>query len=1209
MHFETRLWQFSKGVRLRILYAVLIGLTATALGIARLALMGWLIGRIFAGDSFSQLVTPLLFVACVIVLRSLFEHWRAMVAHETAAQVQLKLRQFLFDKVSELCPGYVARERSGDITLSLVDGVEQLEVYFGQYMPQLLVALLTPLLIFGFVVWLDFPIAAIMLAFSLVALFAPALWHQLDSHRSRARSRAYGAFAAELLDSIQGLATLKAFGQSKPRAETLAVKARELFRTTMWVLGTNSLARGITDSAIAVGAATALGVGAYRVAEGQMALEVLLVILMLGVEVYRPLRELRNVLHQGMVGLSAAKGLYRILDAEPPVQDVGGVETAVDLAPSISFDRVSFHYPGSRRMTHQGLSFEVQAGERVGIVGPSGCGKSSIVRLLLRFYDPDEGHIQIGGKDLRQLSFKTIRQQIAVVSQDTYLFHGSVEDNIRMGRPDASHEDIVAAAEFANIHEFIESLPDGYQTLIGEKGIKLSGGQRQRVAIARALLRDAPILVLDEALSAVDAENEAVIQEALNRLMQDRTVLILAHRLSSVIDCDRILALDDGRVVESGEHRTLIAAAGVYHRLMADQVRDFAETVTTSGAEDIWTSENECEGERGHAQAIEDLTEAYAPGSQMDIPTEGILKAEGMNWSQVVVELMKLIMPWKGKLTLTFILGVLRVIGFIGVGVLSAMVILSLKTGQPFAGYLWGLAVVAPLAGVLHWLESWIAHDMAFRLLAEMRIDFFKKLDQLAPAYLVRRRTGDLMGVATQDIELVEYFFAHTVAPAFVAVLTPTVVLLVLAYHSLWLALALLPFLIIAALSPLAMRNRVDELGSKAREAAGELSAHAVDSIQGLNEIVAFQREQSRGEEFRDLGQQHVQLRLPFFRQLTLQQSLLETMTGLGGLSVVAVGGILTTHGQIEPGYLPLLTLLSLSAFLPVSEIAQIGRQLADTLGSTRRVYAIRAEEVTVADGQGVPADYRPQEASLEMEQVNFAYPGIPRSALDNIDLTIPSGSTVALVGTSGAGKTTTAHVLMRFWDPQSGRVMLNGKDLREYTLEDLRSRIALVAQDTYLFNDTLRKNISIANPEASEEDIWQAVHHASLDDLVASLPEGLDSQVGERGMSLSGGQRQRVAIARAFLKDAPILILDEATSHLDAINERAVRDALGRLKTDRTTIVIAHRLSTIRDADLIVVLDEGRVAETGTHDGLLARGGLYAQLVQRQLAATRHAA
>jgi ATP-binding cassette, subfamily B, bacterial len=1196
MHFETRLWQFTKGVRLRMVYTVLIGLVAACFGIARLALLGWLIGRIFVGDSLQELLLPVLAVALVIVIRGVLDHWRALVAHATAARVQLRLRRRLFDKVTELGPSYVGQQRSGDVTISLIDGVEQLEVYFGQYLPQLLVSLLTPLLIFACVAWLDLPVAIVMLVFALIALFAPAIWHQLDTRKSLDRRVAYGAFAAELLDSIQGLATLKAFGQSKPRAESLAVRARELFRSTMWVLATNSLGRGITDSAIAVGAATALAVGAYRVVDGAMELQALLIILMLGVEVYRPMRELRSVLHQGMVGLSAAKGIYALLDGTPVVQDAAEGVMPTQVAPEIVFDNVTFHYPGSRRATHQNLSFTVQAGERVGIVGPSGCGKSSIVRLLLRLYDPDSGGIRVGGYPLRELRFEALRRQIAVVSQDTYLFHGSIEENIRMGRPDASHNDIVAAATVANIHTFITSLPAGYQTLIGEKGIKLSGGQRQRVAIARALLRNAPILVLDEALSAVDAENEAVIQEALDRLMAERTVLILAHRLSSVIDCDRILALDQGHIVESGTHQALMAMGGVYHRLMAEQSRD-----TTGFAVNGHFN-------NGHRKTLEDVAvEVEAPGSQMDRPTEGILKAEGMTWPQVVRELMQLIVPWKGKLTLTFLFGVLRVVGFIGVGVLSALVILALKTGQPFTGYLWALAAVAPLAGILHWLESWMAHDMAFRLLAEMRIDFFRKLDQLAPAYLVRRRTGDLMSVATQDVELVEYFFAHTIAPACVAILAPTVVLLVLASYSPWLALTLIPFLAIAGLSPLAMRHRVDELGSKAREAAGELNAHAVDSVQGLTEILAFQHERQRGEALHTLGQHHIALRLPFFRQLTLQHSLLEVMTGLGGLAIVTVGGSLAAHGQLEAGILPLLTILSLSAFLPVSEIAQIGRQLADTMGATRRVYAIRAENVTVEDGPGVAAPSN--EASLVLQDLSFAYPGMHRMALSHVNITIPSGHTVALVGTSGAGKTTTAQLLMRFWDPQSGRVLLNGHDLRQYMLNDVRARVALVAQDTYLFNDTLRRNILIANPQASEEELRQAVHHASLDDLVTALPEGLDSKVGERGMSLSGGQRQRVAIARAFLKDAPILILDEATSHLDAINERAVRDALDRLQADRTTIVIAHRLSTIRDADLIVVLDEGQVVETGTHDSLLAQGSLYAQLVQHQLSAAHDSA
>ena len=1210
MHFESRLWAFTKGLRLRIVYAVIIGLAATTFGIARLALLGWLIGRIFAGDGFSDLLMPLMAVGLVIVLRGALEHWRAIVSHETAAKVQLHLRRLLFAKVTELGPGYVAQQRSGDVTLSLVDGVEQLEVYFGQYIPQLTVSMITPLLIFAFIAWLDFVVAGVVLVFAFVALFAPAIWHHLDSRKSIERRRAYGAFAAELLDSIQGLATLKAFGQSGPRADTLAARARDLFRSTMWVLATNSLGRGITDSSIAVGAAAALGVGAFRVAAGDMELSALLVILMLGVEVYRPMRDLRTVLHQGMNGLSAAQGIYRLLDGEPQVRDVEDANAPVSLSPEIVFDGVTFRYPGGLMATHQNLSFTVSAGERVGIVGPSGCGKSSIVRLLLRFYDPECGDIRIGGQRLRDLPFAAIRSQIAVVSQDTYLFHGNIEDNIRMGRPDASHDEIIAAAGAANIHGFVMSLPDGYQTLIGEKGIKLSGGQRQRVAIARALLRDTPILVLDEALSAVDAENEAVIQEALDRLMRDRTVLILAHRLSSVIDCDRILALDDGHIVESGDHAALMAAGNVYHRLMSEQVRDTdAFHVNGNGASVNGRVNGNGQVNGTRRKPTEDVTVSVDASSAVDRPTEGILKAEGMAWPQVVAELMRLIVPWKGKLTLTFLFGVLRVVGFIGVGVLSALVILALKTGQPFTGYLWGLAAVAPLAGVLHWLESWMAHDMAFRLLAEMRIDFFRKLDQLAPAYLVRRRTGDLMGVATQDIELIEYFFAHTIAPACLAILAPGVVLLVLAWHSPWLALTLAPFLFIVALSPLAMRHRVDELGSRAREAAGELSAHAVDSVQGLHEIIAFQHEGPRGEEFHVLGERHIRLRLPFFHQLTLQQSVLEVMTGLGGLSIVAVGGVLVANGLVEAGILPLLTLLSLSAFLPVSEIAQIGRQLADTLGSTRRVYAIHAEEVPVQDGPGVAEDHRPGEASLEFQDLSFAYPGMARQALSHVDCVIPSGHTVALVGTSGAGKTTAAHLLMRFWDPQSGSVLLNGVDLRDYALDDVRSRVALVAQDTYLFNDTLRRNIMIAHPEASEVELQRAVQYASLDDVVATLPDGLESRVGERGMSLSGGQRQRVAIARAFLKDAPILILDEATSHLDAINERAVRDALDRLKADRTTIVIAHRLSTIRDADLIIVLDAGRVVETGTHDQLLAEDGLYAQLVQHQISAAHEAA
>ncbi|WP_225770470.1 ABC transporter ATP-binding protein [Inquilinus sp. Marseille-Q2685] len=1190
MHFEPRLWRFTEGVRLRIVWAVAIGLVSVALGVARLALLGWLIGQVFAGRPLAGLVPSIALIAGVMVLRGVFEHWRVMIAHETASQVQARLRRTIFDRIAALGPGTVARRRSGALTLSLIDGVEQLEVYFGQFLPQFLISLLTPILIFAAIAFVDLPVAAVMLAFALIALFGPALWHKHETGSSLQLRQVYADFAAEFLDSVQGLATLKAFGQSKARAAVLETKARSLFRSTMRVLATNVLARGITDSAIACGAAAALALGVWRVESGAMALSALLVILMLGVEIFRPMRELRSVLHQGMVGLSAAQGIYQVLDDVPEVADAAPAALARPLAPTIEFDGVRFRYPGTRRTIHEALSFEARAGERIGLVGPSGGGKSSIVRLLLRFYDPEAGAIRLGGHDLRGLSFDQIRSMISVVNQDTFLFHGTVEDNIRMGRPEATEAEVEAAARAANIHGFVQTLPQGYRTVVGEKGVKLSGGQRQRVAIARALLRDTPILVLDEALSAVDAENEAVIQEALDRLMQGRTTLVLAHRLSSVIGCDRILVLDRGRVVESGPHAALMQQGGVYAGLMAEQARESAAGAIIDAPVAARTVESA----------------PTAPAAATKVETEGILKAEGLGWGRLVAELMKLARPWKGKLALTFAFGVLRVVAFIGVGVLSALVLLALKNGEPYGGLLWALAVVAPLSGVLHWLESWIAHDMAFRLLADMRADVFRKLDALAPAYLVRRRTGDLMALVTHDIELVEYFFAHTVAPAFVAVLVPAAVLAVLVWASPWIALALLPFLLAVAVSPFLMRGRVDRLGSESREAAGELGAFAVDSVQGLGEIVAFQQEKARGDRLDALSQRFIRLRLPFFAELTRQQSLLEILTGLGGLAVVVTGAALSTHGAIDPGLLPLLTILAMSAFLPVSEIAQIGRQLADTLGATRRIYGLKAEPVPVVDGPGVPDHAGP--AALALQGVGFTYPGQGRRALAGVTVEIPAGRTVALVGTSGAGKTTTAQLLMRFWDPDEGRITLNGSDLRDYELDDLRRRIALVAQDTYLFNDTLRANIRIARPEASEAELAEAIEHASLAELVATLPEGLDSPVGERGTALSGGQRQRVAIARAFLKNASVLILDEATSHLDTVNEQAVRRALDRLQADRTTIVIAHRLSTVRDADLIVVLDEGRVAETGTHAALLARGGLYAQLVSRQLASAQAA-
>ncbi len=1183
-----------RGARGRIVASVLIGLLASAVGISRFIFLGWLIALVFQGAAMSSLVLPAVGVAVAVLLRGYLEHERTMIAHRTAARVQERLRAKLYDKLVELGPAWFTGERTGGVMLSLVDGVEQLQTFFGQYLPQLCVAAVTPLAIFAFIAFWDVPVAAVMVTFAILCLFLPAAFHKMDMQASRERTKSFKIFGAEFLDAIQGLSTLKAFGQSASYGRMLADRARALSAATMWMNSTSLMTRGITDVCVALGAAVAMGLGAWRVSHGEMSLQALLIVLMAGTEIFRPLRDLRMVLHQGMMGQSAALAINTLLDAEAPVAARPGPRKGI-LQPTIAFENVRFSYPGGRRPAHDGLSFEIAAGERIGIVGPSGSGKSSITRLLLRLYDPQEGAVRIGGHDLRTVDPDEVRSQIALVQQDTYLFHGTVEENLRLGKPDATQDELEVAARAANAHDFIASLPQGYGTVIGERGAKLSGGQRQRLAIARALLRDAPILILDEALSAVDAENEAVIQQALERLMIGRTTLILAHRLSSVIDADRILVVDQGKIAESGTHAELISRPGPYRSLMGAQ----AEERQAGAVEPII---GDAPGKKA-AQAA-DLVGASDGEAQ-----DSVLRGKQMSLFATVAELSRYIVPWRKQLGITVASGTGRVAAFIGVGIIGALMVAAVKNGTDYGLLLAVLLIVAPVAGLLHWHESRLAHMIAYQLLAEMRISLFGKLDALAPAYLLRRRSGDLVGLATQDVETIEYFYAHTVSPAVVAILVPTAVMATLAYIAWPVALALLPFLLYGGLAPVLVRSRIDRLGGRSREALGGLTAHVADTIQGLSELFAFQETGRRRERFLELVRGYHAIRLDFFKDLSRQASLLEVATGLGGLAVTVTGAFQVASGQLEPTMLPILTLLAVAAFLPVSEIANVGRQLADTFASTRRLQAVYDEPVPVFDGPETPAPPITGGAAVRFQDVGFSYPGTGRRALDILTLDIKPGSTLALVGRSGAGKTTLANLLLRFWDPAEGSISLDGHDLRNYQLDHLRKRIALVAQDTYLFNDTLRANVRLARPEASDAEVAQAIDRAALTEFVDNLPEGLDTKVGERGVQLSGGQRQRVAIARAFLKNAPVLILDEATSSLDAISEGQVRRALADLMRERTTIVIAHRLSTIRSADLIAVLDAGRLAEAGTHDGLLARGGLYAELVDRQLGHARVAA
>lgn len=1189
MYFDSRLWRLTEGLRAGMAGGIFLGLLALAAGIARYVFLGQLLARVFDGAPWQEWATPALCVAAMVLLRAVLDDWRTVQANRTSAAIQHTLRAKLYDRIVALGPAWFANQRTGGVMLTVVDGVEQLQTFFGQYLPQVAIAAAAPFAIFAVIAFWDVPTALVFLAAALFALFGPMAVHMLDRRASLARSRSLNEFGEEFLDAVQGLPTLKSYGQGRAWGERLAARARSLSDNTFWVLSVSLLTRGISDLGVALGAALALTLGAWRVAAGDMSVEALLIVLMAGTEIFRPLRDLRAVLHRGMLGQSAAASIHALMDAEPLTPAPGvrtGHDAPVRLAPTIEFDDVAFSYTPARA-AHQGLAFRIAAGERVGVVGPSGAGKSTIVRLLLRECVPQSGAIRVGGHDINALDSQFLLSHIALVSQDITLFHGTIDDNLRLGRPDATHDEVRAAARAANIDDFIMALPDGYATRIGERGLQLSGGQRQRVAIARALLRDAPILILDEALSSVDTENEALIQQALDRLMAGRTTLILAHRLASVIGADRILVLDQGRVAESGPHADLMRQGGLYYRLMHEQAAAHRNPVAGSppSAQPATASPT--------ASPVEDNGAGPALRS-LDAD------ASQVGWRATLGTLLSVVRPWRGTLIATILLGVARVAAFIGVGVFSALIVAAIRDGRDTTALIVGLLIAAPLAALFHWLESWLAHAMAYQLLADMRVKLYDKLERLAPAYLLQRRSGDLVALATQDVEMVEYFYAHTIAPAIVSVLVPLSVLGFLGFYSWPVALALLPFLAYALISPVRGRRRVDALGDKAREALGEMSAHTTDTIQGLADLTAFQATGRRRDQFLQVADRYRARRLAILRDLSRQTAWFETAMGLGGLAVAVVGALQVQAGALPAGMLPLLVLIALATFLPVSEISQVSRQLADTIAATRRLHVVANEPEPVVDGP-LAAPVAAHGLSLAFDHVSFAYPGTRRDTLRDLSFAAPAGATVAIVGASGAGKSTVASLLLRFWDPRDGMVKLDGVDVRQLRLDGLRERVALVTQDTYLFNDTLEGNIRLARPEASREDLMRALEQAALAEFVQRLPEGLSTRVGERGMQLSGGQRQRISIARAFLKNAPVLILDEATSHLDTLSEAQVRGALDVLMRHRTTLVIAHRLSTIRDADLILVLDRGTLAESGTHDQLLRKQGVYARLASHQ--------
>jgi ABC-type multidrug transport system fused ATPase/permease subunit len=572
MMLHPRLWSLLAQAPGRVALLVAIGLAIAATYVGQGVLIAQTVTRVFGRTGWNEILPLLLGVLGLIVVRMVVLWLREIVAMSTAAAVKQRLRQRLYAHLLVLGPGYLERTQTGTVRATLVDGVEALEGYLGYYVPQAFVALATPLLILGVLVVVDPLIGILTLICALLVPLVPRMWDKLLGTYGSSHWQAYSELGATFLDSMQGMTTLKAFNASVRRGNELREAALRLYRATMAQLAISMIRSGVVGLAMGVGTAVAVGLGALRLANGDLSAAGLFIILFLVSECFRPIVDLDAYWHQGYMGVAASSYIFTLLDAEPEVREpVTPLPPTSAIRPAVTFTQVSFAYLDGERPALHDVSFTINPGETVALVGQSGSGKSTVVSLLLRFFDPQAGEIRLGGHPLQAYDLATLRRMFAVVTQDTYLFHGTVGANLRLSKSDATLPEIETAARAANAHAFISALPQGYDTLVGERGMKLSGGERQRIAIARALLKDAPILILDEATSSVDAANEAQIQAALERVTANRTTLLIAHRLSTVTHADQIIVLDQGRVVEQGSHMALLGRNGAYARLIQAQ--------------------------------------------------------------------------------------------------------------------------------------------------------------------------------------------------------------------------------------------------------------------------------------------------------------------------------------------------------------------------------------------------------------------------------------------------------------------------------------------------------------------------------------------------------------------------------------------------------------------------------------------------------------
>jgi ATP-binding cassette subfamily C protein CydCD len=1211
-----RLLSLARDSRFHLVATILCGILAGFLTIWQASVLSQVIDRVFLGGQPEQMIAGLLrFLLLVVFLRAALAWVSEVSANAMAVQIKAELRRRLFEKILRLGPAYTRRQRTGELVNASVEGVESLEAYFSQYLPQLVIAALVPFSILVIVFPRD-PLSGLILLLTapLIPVFMILIGKAAEALTKR-QWESLSRLSAHFLDSLQGLAALKELGRSREHAVSIAEASDQFREVTISVLRVTFLSALVLELVATISTAlVAVEVG-LRLLYGQMTFQPALFLLLLAPEFYIPLRMLGMRFHAGMAGTSAARRIFEVLDTEEQKIDqreqASGINQAVypasPLFSTLSLSALSFTYPGEAEPTLQSLTLEVRAGEHIALVGSSGVGKSTLAALLLRFFEPDGGQMAINNVPSTEIPLDAWRKCFAWVPQDPFLFHDTIAANLRLASPDATDGELHAAASLASLDEFIQSLPDGYATVISEQGARLSAGQAQRLALARAFLTGAPIIILDEPTSNLDPEQEALLETCQRTLMRDRTVITIAHRLNTVFQADKIYVLEGGRIVESGKNRELLEKSGTYAAMVKASA---GESQTSKPSPDL----------RPLTFTLQPLT-FDLPTSISDLgPSTFDLHSPPRDYRplSIVHRLLSFLRGSWGWVMLSVLLGALTVGSNVGLMGTSAFLISAAALHPEFGALqlaIVGVRFFGIARGVFRYTERLASHDVTFRLLARLRVWFYQALEPLAPARLMQYRSGDLLGRIVSDVAVLENFYVRVVSPPLVAVLTLVGMMVFFNHFDSVLAWMYLVFMLLLGLGvPLLALIFNRRLGAEFISRRASLQARLVDGIQGLADLLAF----GRGSDYLQLLVDEERLCGKVQRQLAAMRGLSSALTvllvNLGTLAILVLATQLVGAGSIPAVMLAVLTLAASAGFEAVMPLPLVAQTFSSSRQAAQRLFEIVDVQPEVQDRlpSGISADQPLQSLHspnpgvsdpllpdhlITFDHLSFTYPGQFRPALQDISFNLSPGKRTAIVGPSGAGKSTLVNLLLRFWDYSDGQILLDGRDLHAFPQEQVRRLFCTLSQHTYFFNDTIRRNLLLARPNASMLEIEDAARRAQIHTFITALERGYNTVIGERGLRLSGGERQRLAIARALLKDAPIFLLDEPTANLDPLTERHVLEGLFSLAQGRSLLFITHRLVGLENMDEIMVLDHGSIIEHGTQAELLARGGFYLRM------------